>query len=115
MKKVYKHPHYRYPSLYDDIAMIELGRRIEYNFDKVWILRIKLIKKDLMYILITILQFGDTPTCIDQGEEDFYGRVAKVQGYGVTEDKTSGTLLETNVTIISNEQCTTAYGDQINR
>ena len=35
MKKVYKHPHYRYPSLYDDIAMIELGRRIEYNFDKV--------------------------------------------------------------------------------
>ena len=48
MKKVYKHPHYRYPSLYDDIAMIELGRRIEYNFDKVWILRIKLIKKDFM-------------------------------------------------------------------
>ena len=64
-------------------------------------------------ILKTILQFGDTPTCIDQGEEDFYGRVAKVQGYGVTEDKTSGTLLETNVTVITNEECYNQFRSNI--
>ena len=63
--------------------------------------------------MITILQFGDTPTCIDQGEEDFYGRVAKVQGYGVTEDKTSGTLLETNVTIITNKECYNQFRSNI--
>ena len=63
--------------------------------------------------MITILQFGDTPTCIDQGEEDFYGRVAKVQGYGVTEDKTSGTLLETNVTVITNEECYNQFRSNI--
>ena len=64
-------------------------------------------------ILKTILQFGDTPTCIDQGEEDFFGRVAKVQGYGVTEDKTSGTLLETNVTVITNEECYNQFRSNI--
>ena len=34
MKKVYKHPLYKYPSLYNDVAVIELGRRIEYNYEK---------------------------------------------------------------------------------
>ena len=27
------------------------------------------------------------------------------QGYGLTEDETQGTLLETNVTVITNEEC----------
>ena len=35
MKKIYKHPNYEYTSLYDDIALIQLDRRIEYNFDVV--------------------------------------------------------------------------------
>ena len=35
MKKAYIHPHYTYPSLYDDIAVVELGRRIVYDYDKV--------------------------------------------------------------------------------
>ena len=34
-KRVYEHPHYQYPLLYNDVAMIELGRRIPYDYDKV--------------------------------------------------------------------------------
>jgi len=49
--------------LYHDIAVVELGRRIEYNFDK----------------------FGDTPACLDQGQNppDFwFKRTGTVQeGY----------------------------------
>ena len=35
IKKLYKHPYFQYPSLYDDIALVELGRRIVFNFDDV--------------------------------------------------------------------------------
>ena len=39
-------------------------------------------------------------------KKDVYnGVTATVQGYGKTENGTSGTLLETNVTVISNEDC----------
>ena len=34
MKKVYTHPNYKYPSLYDDIAVVELGRRIVYDYEQ---------------------------------------------------------------------------------
>ena len=34
-KKVYSHPNYVFPRLYDDIALVQLGRRIPYNFTKV--------------------------------------------------------------------------------
>jgi hypothetical protein len=44
-KRVYKHPLYKYGRAYDDIALIELGRRIVYDYDT----------------------FGDTPTCLDLG------------------------------------------------
>ena len=44
IKKIYKHPNYVYPNLYNDIALLELGRRVKYDFDT----------------------FGDTPTCLDQ-------------------------------------------------
>ena len=37
MKKAYIHPAYKYPSLYDDIAVVELGRRIVYDYDQVWV------------------------------------------------------------------------------
>ena len=35
IKRVYQHPNYQYPKLYDDIAVVELGRRIAYDYDKV--------------------------------------------------------------------------------
>ena len=44
-KRVYKHPLYKYGEAYNDVSLIELGRRIVYNYDK----------------------FGDTPTCLDLG------------------------------------------------
>ena len=48
IKRVYQHPFYHYPELYNDIAIAELGRRIEYDFKK----------------------FGDSPVCIDNGDKD---------------------------------------------
>eukprot|EP00092_Neocalanus_flemingeri_P019183 GFUD01020782.1.p1 GENE.GFUD01020782.1~~GFUD01020782.1.p1 ORF type:complete len:726 (+),score=150.54 GFUD01020782.1:33-2210(+) len=82
IKKVYKHPQYKYPTLYDDIAVLELGRRVEYNYDL----------------------YGDTPSCIDQGQDNI-DKIATVQGYGLTETGERGELLETNVTVITNELC----------
>jgi len=82
MKRVYNHPKYNHPSLYDDIAVIELGRRISYDVDK----------------------YGDTPVCIDQGRSEFFGSLATVQGYGCTGNGTRGNLLEANVTVISNDE-----------
>ena len=82
VRRVYKHPNYEYPILYNDIALVELGRRVEYNYEK----------------------FGDTPACINQGLEDIL-RTATVQGHGLTETGTRGRLLETNITVISNPQC----------
>ena len=34
VRKVYRHPDYRYPRLYNDVAVLELGRRIEYDFKR---------------------------------------------------------------------------------
>jgi len=86
IKRVYQHPKYHFPELYDDIAVMELGRRIVYDYEK----------------------YGDSPTCLDQNlEKDVYeGATATVQGYGKTEDGEFGELLETNVTVITNEDCT---------
>ena len=79
-------PEYTYPRLYNDVAVLELGRRVEYNYEK----------------------FGDTPSCIDKGKiASKIGKIATVQGYGLTETGTKGRLLETNVTVISNSDCKT--------
>ena len=43
-------------------------------------------------------------TCIDQDQENI-GKIAKVEGYGLTETGERGSLLETNVTVITNEVC----------
>jgi len=83
IKRVYKHPQYNHPQLYNDVALLELGRRIEFDFDK----------------------FGDTPTCLDDGLDKEAIGLATVQGYGLTEDGSRGDLLETNVTVISNALC----------
>ena len=35
IKRVYIHPNYHYPSLYNDVAVLELGRRIAFDHEKV--------------------------------------------------------------------------------
>ena len=45
MKRAFKHPLYKFGRAYDDIALLELGRRIVFDFDN----------------------YGDTPTCLDLG------------------------------------------------
>ena len=57
VKRVFKHPMYKSPTLYHNIAVIELGRRIEYDYRK----------------------FGDTPICLDRGTYDNVGKLCKVQ------------------------------------
>merc|ERR1739838_737577 len=82
IKRVFKHPLYKYPNLYNDVALLELGRRVEYDYDV----------------------YGDTPSCLDRGI-NVIGKTGTIQGYGLTEFATRGQLLEANVTIISNEVC----------
>ena len=53
IKRMYQHPLYHYPGLYNDIAVLELDRRIEYDFNK----------------------FGDSPLCIDNGSTDLEGEI----------------------------------------
>jgi len=59
-----------------------LEEEVEYNYEK----------------------FGDTPACLDQGLEDVL-KTATVRGAGTTETGDKGILLETNVTVITNQQC----------
>ncbi len=46
VKRYFKHPLYKFGRAYDDIVLVELGRRIVYDYDI----------------------FGDSPTCIDLGK-----------------------------------------------
>jgi len=78
IKSIYLHPQYNYPSLYNDIAVLELGRRVEYDYQV----------------------FGDSPSCIDQGT-DVMGKLGNIQGFGLGDGK----LLESNVTLLSNDLC----------
>lgn len=78
IKRRFLHPLYTSPSLYNDIAVLELGRRVEYDF----------------------AVFGDSPSCLDQGI-DVEGSLASIQGFALN----NVNLLENNVTIISNEMC----------
>ena len=56
--------------------------------------------------VIPVLQYGDSPVYVDQDQgKDHSGVTALGQGYGLTEDDTKGILLETNVTVITNEEC----------
>jgi len=84
-KRVFKHPNYRLPELYNDIALVELGRRITFDYDKL----------------------GDTPTCVSS-KFDFDEKTASVTGYGETEDgsgsagKNLGTV---NITLTNYNRC----------
>ena len=64
MKKVYTHPNYVYPSLYDDIAVVELGRRIVYDYEKV---KICCYFFDLPLIIALISSLVTLPTAWTRG------------------------------------------------
>ena len=57
------------------------------------------------------------PVCLPASLPLYTGSLATVTGWGLTSEGGSGspTLREGNVTILSNEQCTTSYGSRINR
>ncbi|XP_023335873.1 uncharacterized protein LOC111707106 [Eurytemora carolleeae] len=83
VKNIYLHPRYRYGELHADIALIELGRRVEFKPE----------------------EFGDTPICLDKGL-DLPDKVATAQGFGKTEkDDKGGKLLEINVTLVNTNEC----------
>ncbi|XP_023335892.1 uncharacterized protein LOC111707120 isoform X2 [Eurytemora carolleeae] len=77
VKNTYIHPRYRYGELHADIALLELGRRVEFKLD----------------------EFGDTPICLDKGL-DLPGKVAIAQGFGMGDR-----LLEINVTLMNTDEC----------
>jgi len=77
---------------YFDIAILELERRVIYDYEK----------------------YGDSPTCLGE-ENDLDQQIGLVQGFGITEDGTApDNVLEANVTIISNSKCTSEM-DKMNK
>jgi secreted trypsin-like serine protease len=69
---------------YFDIAILELERRVIYDYER----------------------YGDSPACLGE-ENDLDQQIGLVQGFGITEDGTApDNVLEANVTIISNSKCT---------
>ena len=56
VRHVYLHPHFESGEQYGEVALLELGRRIQFDFD----------------------QFGDTPACLDTGIE-LEGKEAVIQ------------------------------------
>ena len=57
IKRIYRHPLYKFPQLYNDMVVLELGRRVVFDFDK----------------------YGHTPTCLNQEDNDIIGKIATVQ------------------------------------
>ena len=57
IKRVYTHPLYNADQQYNDIVVIELGRRVEFDFTK----------------------YGHTPTCLDRGDQELAGNTGTVQ------------------------------------
>lgn len=83
VKREFSYPLYNFPLLYYDIAIFELERKIEYDYEK----------------------YGDSPTCMGQAL-NIAGQEAIGQGFGITE--TGGfpeNLLEAKVEIIDNQDC----------
>jgi len=94
VRKIFTHPGYFINSSYNDISLLELGRRLIYDFEKE----------------------GLTPDCIDQGL-DLTNFPATVSGFGETRcfpDRRSNQftkLREMNVTLLSNAECTQGIQD----
>jgi len=77
IKRIFKHPLYKYPNQYNNIELLELGRRVEYDFD----------------------MYGDTPVCLEKDIE-IEGKLGNIQSGNI-----QGNILEADVTIISNNDC----------
>ncbi|CAB4059709.1 unnamed protein product [Lepeophtheirus salmonis] len=77
MKRIFTYPSFQLPSLYNDIAVIELGRRIKFDYDT----------------------YGDSPSCLGRTEDTLVGQEAISQGYGFTEDKV--TIITVVATLIT--------------
>merc|ERR1711976_929838 len=86
VKRYWKYPHRKtlegYGATYYDLAIMELERRIVFN-----------------YTLI-----GDSPTCLGE-EVNLENQLALLQGFGLEENDEAGRLLELPLEIISNEEC----------
>ena len=54
---------------------------------------------------ITSLQYGDTPVCLGKKTDEYIGKVANYQGYGLMPDGTLGAFKEGNVTVTDNQKC----------
>ena len=50
-------------------------------------------------------KFGDSPACLGDDTLDLVGKIGVNEGFGINEDDESGVLLQTNNTILSNEEC----------
>ena len=70
VRRIFQHPLYSYPKLYYDVGIMELERKIEYDYEI----------------------FGDSPTCLNT-EYDIPELEAIIQGVGLTEKGDHGTLL----------------------
>jgi len=84
-RRVFVHPNYKSPQLYNDIALVELGKRMIFNYDVL----------------------GDTPTCLSSSF-DFDEKIAAVTGWGKTEEGegSAGKKLGTvNITLTNYETC----------
>ena len=67
-RRVFVHPHHKFPQLYNDIALIELDRRIIFDYDgKKFNIDIIIIANILTQTNILVL--GDTPLCISSGND----------------------------------------------
>lgn len=88
IKRFIRHDDYRQPFKYNDIALIELNRRI----------------KKTKYVNIACLDTERTHT-----DENLW-----IGGWGQTEfaGSNSGSLLKANVTVVDNQKCNSFYEDE---
>jgi len=82
--RVFLHPDYEYPSIYADIAVLQLNRRILYDFEK----------------------YGDSPDCLGLEDKPLVGFNASQEGYGCNENYTlSDVPMRSDVRIIDRKEC----------
>ena len=72
-RRIFVHPGFAYPEMYNDIALIELVRRVKYDFDVL----------------------GDSPACLGS-EGDLEGLAATAEGFGCTEKGKIPSIIRTH-------------------
>ena len=84
VRREFLHPLYQWPMFYNDIAVLELERRILFDLEDI----------------------GDSPPCLDYSLDNISNLEGLSQGVGLTLDGTFGELLESKVVTMSSEECT---------